>query len=384
LFDNFANLNYVKRTINNNFPQLLDDTEHMNTQELSIVVSRLGALPEVRMNGPEKIGENEIRVEMIVMGYCGRDKSIVTGEKGATPGRIGHEGTGVVREIGPAVTNVNVGDNIIIFPFLGHHNIGYDWPDGGKGIFSTYPVIPADSAYKTGKTTISDKEWLAFTLIEPFSGAARGLKRGNVAERDCVVILGSGTIGCAQAILAKHMNPQAKIILSDISKIKLKTAEEKGVPADSFCSPDILLDTTSPEYALLGNSRNPLIIHSNPSKKSLKQAFGIAPDQSTLLLFSGIYDWTDSDDAELGFSICPKELHYEEYNTPQDVTSQGKRIKLLGSRGFAWEDFDYTAKLIINHVINPLPLVTKILKFNADILKHLQHEGVRLTPKTGQ
>ena len=57
------------------------------------------------------------------------------------------------------------------------------------------------------------------------------------------------------------------------------------------------------------------------------------------------------------------------------VTSQGKRIKLLGSRGFAWEDFDYTAKLIINHVINPLPLVTKILKFNADILKHLQHEG---------
>lgn len=49
----------------------------------------------------------------------------------------------------------------------------------------------------------------------------------------------------------------------------------------------------------------------------------------------------------------------------------------MGSRGFAWEDFDYTAKLIINHVIDPLPLVTKILKFDTDILQHLQYEGAQ-------
>ncbi len=347
----------------------------MNVQELSIIVPAPGVLPEIRVCDPESIGENEILVEMTVMGYCGRDKSIVTGEKGATPGRIGHEGTGVVKEIGSAVANVKVGDNIIVFPFLGNHNIGYDWPEGGKGIFSTHAVIPAESAYKIGKTTISDNEWLAFTLIEPFSGAARGVRRGKVPERDCVVIIGSGTIGCAQAILAKHLNPKAQIVLSDISTIKLKTAQGKGVPADVFCTPDALLVVGSPEYSLVNKASNPLIIHSNPSKTSLKQAFQIAPDQSTIMLFSGIYDWTDEDNAELGFSIKPKELHYEEYSAPQKVIFQGKRLTLIGSRGFSWEDFDYTAKLIINRIIDPLPLVSKVLKFDVDILDKLQRES---------
>lgn len=30
-------------------------------------------------------------------------------------------------------------------------------------------------------------------------------------------------------------------------------------------------------------------------KESVKQAFKIAPDQSTLLFFSGIYDWEERD-----------------------------------------------------------------------------------------
>lgn len=340
---------------------------------LSIVVPESNALPVMRSAPMEALGELDIRIKILTMGYCGRDKSILTGRKGAVPGRIGHEGCGIVVEKGTAVKDIEVGELVIVFPFINGHNIGYDWPDGGMGIFSTYPVIPSEAVFRTGRKSATEEEAMRYSLVEPFSGVSRGLKRGRITERDCLVILGAGPIGCAQAILARYMNPALKIFLVDTLHAKLRTAEKKTVPADFFMSPAELLIS---HQELLNPFSNLLIMHSNPFKESVKDAFTFAPSGSEILFFRGVYDWTEQDNSELGFSLNPKKMHYEEYSpAEQNLSFHGKNLTLSGSRGFTRDDFKHAADLILGGKIDPLPLVTKVICFDYNILENLRREG---------
>jgi len=170
------------------------------------------------------------------------------------------------------------------------------------------------------------------------------------------------------------MNPTLKIVLSDVSKTKLATAKGRGVPADFFLTPDEMLERWSARRldasAPCGNS---LFIHANPRKESVKQSFRLAPNSSTILFFSGVYDWTESDNAELGVSIDPKALHYEDCES--EIALRGKRISLLGSRGYSREDFEHSASLVLSKSLDPLPLVTKLLKFDEGALAALEAEG---------
>jgi len=345
--------------------------------ELSIVVPCEGKLPIMEKANLSSLGPNEIRVKMMTMGYCGRDKSTVTGQKTAVVGRIGHEGAGIIIEKGTEVKQLNIGQNVVIFPFIRSRNIGYDWPDVGKGIFSNYPVIPAEAVHLINNNDISIQDWLSYSLIEPFAGVSRALKRGEISKKDLLIILGAGPIGCEQAILARYLNPSITIILIDKSKEKIKQAKQIKIPANYFLHIYSFENIEKTVFDISSKLNNILIIHSNPFKESIKQAFKMALDNSTLLFFSGIYDWEEKDNQELGFPINPKKLHYEDYDEdqPETATYDNRRIKLIGSRGFTREDFNYSADLIINKKINPLRLVTKVLKFDDTVLERLKAEG---------
>jgi len=346
-------------------------------KELSIVIPKQGALPIIQKREFLSLGSNEVRVKMISMGYCGRDKSTIIGQKSAALGRIGHEGGGVIIEAGAKVNNCKIGQNIIIFPFISKHNIGYDWPDGGKGVFSNFPIVPCEAIKVINKSTITPKEWLSYSLIEPFAGVSRALKKGKVGERDYLIILGAGPIGCEQTILSKYLNSRINIVLIDICEEKLELAKNRGVPADCFFVLDNIEEITKYISAHISPQANTLVIHSNPFKESIKQAFRIAPDKATLLFFSGVYDWEEKDNEDLGISINPKKLHYEEYNenSPYTVIYNNKIVELTGSRGYTRTDFEYAADLIINKKIDPMIIVTKILKFDDSIIDNLIVEG---------
>jgi L-iditol 2-dehydrogenase len=348
-------------------------------ETLSIVVPKVGELPIASRVPLEAVRPDEVCVMMVAMGYCGRDKSTVTGQKTAVPGRIGHEGAGIVIERGARVDHVEVGQKVIIFPFIDSHNIGYDWPDGGKGIFSTLAVIPKEAAHPLGKGDIAIREWLSLCLVEPFSGALRGLKRAGIEKRGFVVILGAGPIGCAQAILAKHLHPAIKVVLVDRSEKKIEVVRGRRVPADHFVLSSRMAELRRLISRLASENGRPLIIHSNPYKDSLKQAIAISPDGGTVLLFSGIYDWNEEDDREIGegVAIDPRAIHYEEYavENPVTVRLEKKSVTLIESRGYSREEFNESADLIARGRIVPLPLVTKILPFDEDVLRHLVIEG---------
>jgi S-(hydroxymethyl)glutathione dehydrogenase/alcohol dehydrogenase len=67
---------------------------------------------EVDLEGPKA---GEVLVEIKATGLCHTDAFTLSGDdpEGAFPAILGHEGAGIVREIGPGVTSLEVGDHVI-------------------------------------------------------------------------------------------------------------------------------------------------------------------------------------------------------------------------------------------------------------------------------
>jgi len=63
--------------------------------------------------GNPKAGE--VRVKIVASGVCHSDYSVIHGVLGAKlPVVLGHEGAGVVEEVGPGVTLVKPGDHVVL------------------------------------------------------------------------------------------------------------------------------------------------------------------------------------------------------------------------------------------------------------------------------
>ena len=67
---------------------------------------------EVDLDGPKA---GEVLVEIMATGICHTDAYTLGGldSEGLFPSILGHEGAGVVREVGPGVTSVKPGDHVI-------------------------------------------------------------------------------------------------------------------------------------------------------------------------------------------------------------------------------------------------------------------------------
>jgi 2-desacetyl-2-hydroxyethyl bacteriochlorophyllide A dehydrogenase len=96
---------------------------------------------------PLKVGQVLVRV--LVSGICGSQLHEIAGNKGNgnfLPHLMGHEGCGIVNEIGEGVTNVKVGDKVVMH-----------WRKG-SGIESPFPsYIFEDKVISSGKvTTLSE------------------------------------------------------------------------------------------------------------------------------------------------------------------------------------------------------------------------------------
>ena len=67
---------------------------------------------EVDLEGPKT---GEVLVEIMATGICHTDAYTLDGldSEGIFPSILGHEGAGVVREVGPGVTSVKPGDHVI-------------------------------------------------------------------------------------------------------------------------------------------------------------------------------------------------------------------------------------------------------------------------------
>ena len=223
------------------------------------------SIEEVEVAGPKA---QEALIRIVATGVCHTDAYTLSGAdpEGAFPAILGHEGGGIVEEVGPGVKSVKVGDHVIPlytpecgeckFCKSGKTNLCQKirvtqgkglMPDGtsrfsskgkqvlhfmGTSTFSEYTVLPEISLAKISKSAPLEKVCLLGCGITTGIGAV--LNTAKVQPGSNVAIFGLGGVGlsCIQgAVMAKA----GRIIAVDINPDKEKMARQLG--ATDFVNP---------------------------------------------------------------------------------------------------------------------------------------------------
>lgn len=174
---------------------------------------------------------------------CGTDLHILKGDVPTVPtGRIlGHEGVGVIEEVGSAVTSFKPGDHVLISCITScgkcencrrgmySHCAQGGWILGNTidGTQAEFVRIPhADTSLYRLPETIEDESFVMLSDIFP-TGYECGVLNGKIAPGSVVAIVGAGPIGIATLLTAQFYAP-AEIIMLDLDANRLAAAKRLG------------------------------------------------------------------------------------------------------------------------------------------------------------
>lgn len=174
---------------------------------------------------------------------CGTDLHIMKGDvPDVVDGRIiGHEGVGVIEDVGSAVTNFKKGDHVLISCITSCGKCAYckrgmysHCEDGGwvlghliDGTQAEYVRIPhAENSLYHIPAGADEEALVMLSDILP-TGFECGVLNGQVKPGDTVAIVGSGPIGLAALLTAQFYSP-AEIIMIDPDDNRLEIAKTFG------------------------------------------------------------------------------------------------------------------------------------------------------------
>lgn len=211
---------------------------------------------DVSVEGPRA---REVLVKMAATGVCHSDLTSIKGVYGdPIPAILGHEGAGVVAEIGPDVTDLAIGDHVVLSwkpacrhcrPCLrGRPNLceGSTWLDAGylkdgtsryskdgkqilhfAGVstFAEYSVVEDVCCVKIDKSLPLAPMSLIGCAVTTGAGAA--LNTAKIRDGDIVAVIGCGGVGLS-AIQGARIRNAGTIIAIDRSNDSLALAQAMG------------------------------------------------------------------------------------------------------------------------------------------------------------
>jgi len=204
-------------------------------------------MPDPKIEQP-----TDVIVKMVATTICGTDLHILKGDVPEVEvGRIlGHEGIGVITEVGEGVTQLALGDRVIVACVsscgkcsncrkgLYSHCLdpegiaGIGWIFGYMidGTQAEYVRVPfaENSVYKV-PDGMTDAEGILLSDVLP-TGFEIGVQYGGVAPGDVVAVIGSGPVGLSAVMTARLYGP-SKVIAIDLDNARLARA------AASVCLP---------------------------------------------------------------------------------------------------------------------------------------------------
>lgn len=210
----------------------------------------------------EDIPEPEIRpgavkIDVAWCGICGTDlheylegpifcpapgsPHPLSGEE--SPVTLGHEFSGIVSELGEGVTDLTVGEGVVVEPYFvcdecppckaGNYHLcekmGFIGLAGGGGGLSEKIVVDRRWVHPVGDIPLDQA-----ALIEPLSVAHHAVARGDVKAGDIALVGGAGPIGLLVAAVLKAEG--ATVIISELSEARKQKARDTGV-ADHVVDP---------------------------------------------------------------------------------------------------------------------------------------------------
>jgi S-(hydroxymethyl)glutathione dehydrogenase/alcohol dehydrogenase len=216
-------------------------------------------IANVDLAGPQA---GEVLVEIMATGICHTDAFTLSGDdpEGAFPAILGHEGAGIVREVGPGVTSVKPGDHAIPLytpecrecNFCLHPKTNLCqsvretqgqgvMPDGssrfsldgdpilhymGCSTFSNYTVLPEIAVAKVREDAPFDK--ICYIGCGVTTGVGAVVYRAKVEPGSNVVVFGLGGIGL-NVVQGAAMVGAGKIIGVDLNPARTELATKFGM-----------------------------------------------------------------------------------------------------------------------------------------------------------
>jgi threonine dehydrogenase-like Zn-dependent dehydrogenase len=190
-----------------------------------------------------KAHRGEVVAQIKATGICYTDISILENKyKGRKPVPIpvilGHEGAGIVAEVGEGVENVSVGDRVGLEALFGcgrcydclngNKNMCTDWGHIGitcDGTFAEYVVAPADLAHKVPDGV----SFVNAAFLEPISLTVRTLEHVEPMVGDTAAIIGPGSLGMFHLQALKAAGAAKIMVIGlDQDKKRFEIAEKLG------------------------------------------------------------------------------------------------------------------------------------------------------------
>lgn len=211
----------------------------MSTMKAIVVSDRLDGTVDIKDAPVPEVGHGQVLVKIEYSGVCHTDLHVAASDFGEKPGRIlGHEGVGVITEVGPGVEHLQVGDRVSVpwfFKGCGHCeycvdgratlcrsviNAGYT----ADGAMSEYTLLYADYTVKV-PDALDPVEATSITCAGVTTYKA--IKESGVRPGQWLVAFGAGGLGNLAVQYAKNVFG-AQVIAVDINEDKLLLAKDSG------------------------------------------------------------------------------------------------------------------------------------------------------------
>jgi len=212
---------------------------------------------------PKKLSFGQVKVKMLTSGLCGAQLQEIAGLKDNEkfmPHLIGHEGCGIVEDVGEDVSKVKKGDKVVLHWRKGSgieaKLANYSWYDreisGGRVTTLAEKVIVSENRVTVVEKDI-DNEFCTLLGCGLSTGFSVVNKDANVKFGETVLVIGCGGVGLS-CIQASKLSLASHVVGIDINEVKRMMVENLGA---DFYSPvnvekiieskikfDCIIDTT--------------------------------------------------------------------------------------------------------------------------------------------
>lgn len=261
-----------------------------------------------------QVGSNEIKVKIAYCGLCGTDPENLEGRFGLVPKEayeqpriLGHEASGIIAEVGDAVSGYKAGQRVAMNfrrpcgacyycrSKMEHFcRFGYE----ASGSFAEYAVYPESAVY----VLPDDISLEVGSLLEPVSVAVHAIDRANVYTGSSVAICGGGPIGLLCLEMALKAGASRALVSEPVAaKRELALKLGADVVVDPFTE-----DIVQAGLKLTDGRGFDTVIDASGNIAAAKQAIDLA-DNGATILWAAVY----GKDVEINvspFLIYAKEL----------------------------------------------------------------------------
>ena len=192
----------------------------------------------------ETLGAHDVRIAMRTVGVCGSDLhyyqwGVIGPYAVREPMILGHEGSGVITEVGSAVRHLQVGNRVCVEP-------GVPDPNSRAARLGLYNLDPAVRFWATPpvhgglRPSVVHPAALVFKLpdnvsfaegamVEPLAVGMHAATKARIRPGDVAVVIGAGPIGVVTALSALA-GGCSRVFITDVVAPKLeKAARYSGI-----------------------------------------------------------------------------------------------------------------------------------------------------------